>query len=497
MLLLADYPSVLDEEGVKAVVEFSLRVLEEVGFVIENRRMCERLAAEGLRWDGEFGVKFPADKMSAFMDRYAVDAPGGETEGGSSDESTEKGREVSFFGSVGGYPLRWVDPGDGAVKDQTAVSMADIIRLADFLPNIDAIGSVGVPLDIPPLLQPFYVRYLDWRYAEKTLANTYIIWDTRLCPHIVEFCRTVSEMEPEKGGMERFFRANNYLVSPLKYAREEAGQFMWFQEQGYRCTIGNLISMGGTSPATVAGAVGMGVAEMLAISFIHHVFYGDEGFSATTKIAPLDMRTGFMPYGRPEQALAAVAFNQVAEYLGAGDRTSVGTATGAKGTDFECGLNKGLAAGLDLAFNGKVAWSFGKYSTDEVIDPGMMVIEDEFIEALKRFAGGIEVSEETLPLEVVREVGPGGEFLSHPHTMGSFRKEMWLPKFFSGESIEAWTAAGSPNVLGKARRRVLEVLESYHPRGIREETEEALLGLIGKFADALGVSGYVPPQLPD
>jgi len=479
---------VVDSAGVEAIIDFSLKVLAEVGMRIENKTMCAHLKKNGCVWDGEFGIKFPVKLMREYLEkeRTPKSAP------------PPEGRPIEFSGAVGGYPLRWVDPRDCKVKPQTLASMIDLIKLADYLENLDTgIGAIGVPLDIPPLLQPLMIRFLDWRYAEQTLANSYIIWDTRLCPYILEFCQAVSDMEPaEKGGMKRFLRAHNYLVSPLKYTREEAAQFVWFWEKGYRCDVGNLMSMGGTAPATIAGSTGLVIAEMMALAFMHHAFYGDKGFHLMSKVAPLDMRSGYMPYGRPEQFLIDMMMGKVAEALGAADAPSFGTATGAKASDVECGLNKGFAAGLNLAMYGRLGWAYGKFSTDEVIDPRLMVLEDEFITSIKHMAQDVEVSADTMPLDVVKELGPGGEWLSHPHTFEHFRKEMWLPELFSGEAYEAWVNNGSVPVLEKARKKALGIMETYHPRGIRPETEEKLIGLMDKCAKELGITEYKRPKFP-
>jgi trimethylamine--corrinoid protein Co-methyltransferase len=282
----------------------------------------------------------------------------------------------------------------------------------------------------------------------------------------------------------------------LTYSHSEAEQFVWFWQRGYRCTIGNLLSIGGSAPVTLAGAVGMGLAEALALSFLHKAFYGDKGLTLHSGMAPLDMRTANMPYGRPEQILTSVAAGQICDYLGTDDYPCIHGGTAAKGLDVECGLAKGFAAGMQLALFGDVAFSFGLYSTDEVHDPRQIVIENEFVNLMKRIQRGFEVNDETLPLDVVKEVGPGGEFTSHPHTLGHFRRELWMPELLSGMSYEAWVAGGRDTILDKARRKVLEILDTYHPRGMKPETEGALLALIDKAASALGVGDYRRPELP-
>lgn len=476
----------LSEKEVVAIVDHALRIVDEVGMKIENTKMCQHLAAHGCKWDGQNRIWFPRKLMEEHLD-------------------TEKRSNTKDFGEplyrceggISGYPIRYVDPHDLKVRQHTAGTMADLTRVADFMPNIDGIGSVGVPSDIPPLLRPFWMRLIPWRYAGQTLANSYVLWDAQLCPYILEFVQAVAEMEPQQGTFQqRWMRANNYLISPLTYSHAEADQFVWFWERGYRCTIGNLLSIGGSTPVTLAGAVGMGLAEALALSFLHKAFYGDRGLYLHAGMAPLDMRTGYMPYGRPEEALCSIASTQICDYLGTNDGGGTGHGTAAKTADLECGLNKGFMAGLRLALLGDIHWSYGLHSTDELTDPRLVVVENEFVDSLKRFQRGFEVNEKTLALDVVKEVGPGGEFTSHPHTLEHFRNELWTPDMFSGIFYEGWVASGRETILEKARKKVLDILDTYHPRGIKAQTEERLLGLIDRFARDLGIGDYKRPELP-
>ncbi len=473
----------LTEDEMHRIMDFALRVLDEIGMRIENEKMCRRLAEHGAARDGEFGVRFPKKLMLDYLDAERM------------QQRDPKLDEFYFEGGISAYPLNWLDPRDLTIKPQTAQSAADITRLCDWLPNIHGIGSVGVPGDVPPLLRPFWMRFTGWRYAQQTLANSYVIWDKRLCPHILELVDAMIACEPERGGRERWLRANNYLISPLRYCREEAEQFMWFHEHGARCTIGNLISIGGTSPVTIAGAVGIGLAECLALSFLMKAFYGDRGLSLAAGPAVLDMRTGMMPYGRPEETLAKVAATQIAQYFGAPDRGGVAVGTCSKALDFEAGLTIGAGGALDVALLGKLDMFFGPLSTDEFHDPRLIVIQNEYAESLKRLARGFEVNDDTLPFDVVKEVGPGGTFLMHPHTAEHFRKEVWTPTLFSGENLESWKAGSRDTILEKARAVVLDVLDTYHPRGMKPETEETLLTLVDGFAKKLGITDYRRPKV--
>jgi trimethylamine--corrinoid protein Co-methyltransferase len=91
----------------------------------------------------------------------------------------------------------------------------------------------------------------------------------------------------------------------------------------------------------------------------------------------------------------------------------------------------------------------------------MVVMGDEIIGMVKHFLGGVRVDEETLALEVIREVGPGGSFLTHKHTHRNFRKELWLPKLIDRSRRETWLAAGSKTLGDRVRRRVADILAKH------------------------------------
>ena len=159
----------LTEPEIRAIVDYALRILDQVGMEIEHPVMCKHLAEHGADWGGRSRVHFPRRLMEDYLEREKRPP-----------QPSPTAKVLPFEGTIGGYPLRWRDPADGKVKPHTVGSIIDMTRLADWLPNVTAIGSVGVPSDVPALLRPFRMRFIDWRYAERTLANSYVIWDTRL-----------------------------------------------------------------------------------------------------------------------------------------------------------------------------------------------------------------------------------------------------------------------------------------------------------------------------
>jgi trimethylamine--corrinoid protein Co-methyltransferase len=102
------------------------------------------------------------------------------------------------------------------------------------------------------------------------------------------------------------------------------------------------------------------------------------------------------------------------------------------------------------------------------------VIDDEIIGAAFRIARGIEVNEETLAIDVIREIGPGGSFLGHDHTARNFRREFWFPKVTNRETYPGWMAAGGKDMRQRANERARQLLATHHPRPLTPEQEREL-----------------------
>jgi trimethylamine--corrinoid protein Co-methyltransferase len=146
----------------------------------------------------------------------------------------------------------------------------------------------------------------------------------------------------------------------------------------------------------------------------------------------------------------------------------------------------GLEAGIQSAFNtipailaGSLGIEcFGILSGAEMNSPVQLVIDNEYAGALKRFARGFEVNEETLAFDLIKEIGPGGFFAGTEHTVAHYRTEHWQPTIFAREGLNAWLAGERKTAVEKARDICASTLKDYHPAGIDEETEKELLKVI-------------------
>jgi len=121
---------------------------------------------------------------------------------------------------------------------------------------------------------------------------------------------------------------------------------------------------------------------------------------------------------------------------------------------------------------------YGLVSNAEANSPVQLVVDDEYLGAIKRFCAGFEVNEETLAWDLLRQRGIGGNFLDAEHTARHFRREHWQPALFSREPLNAWLAGERKLAADLAREKAEAILRDHHPQGMDEETEQALVQVI-------------------
>jgi trimethylamine--corrinoid protein Co-methyltransferase len=116
----------------------------------------------------------------------------------------------------------------------------------------------------------------------------------------------------------------------------------------------------------------------------------------------------------------------------------------------------------------------------------MIVICDEIISFVRRLLGGIAVTPETLALDVVDEVGPGGNYLSANHTLRHF-KECWYPSIIDRSSYQSWSEAGQPTAIENARQAARDAIANHTPEPLPQATIETLRDLVAAADERAGI----------
>lgn len=458
---------VFTQSEIDLIIAHALRILEEVGCRIPNEKILNILAEHGTRVNFEQAMAwFPRPLIEQFI---AESEPAPVV-----SARTPSGEETRLHFEAGAYPQYYADPRSGKIREHTQQTIIEMTHLVDKLDNITGVYcGMGVPSDVPPRLVPLYQRLSMWKYTQKGWSGKVEI--SELLPYIHEMCQIYADSRSQP--LSDFMVFDFQMISPLQFGREELQQFMYFWERGLPANCGQILSMGGTSPVTLAANMSLQLAEQLIINFIGRVFYNLKHLRMGNSVTVIDMKAGVFQYGRPELGLTHLAFGQIARYFQASFHANSFLAD-AKVPSAEAGMQKALNVIPAILAGSRQLGTVGLLSVDEIGSPIQLILDSEYARALQRFAVGFEVNEEMLAFDLIKAVGPGGNYMAEPHTAKHFRQEHWQPKLFSREMVNGWLNGDRKTDV----ERALAVYENIlaHPPSvyISDETEAALLEVI-------------------
>jgi trimethylamine--corrinoid protein Co-methyltransferase len=242
-----------------------------------------------------------------------------------------------------------------------------------------------------------------------------------------------------------------------------------------------------TGPATLAGNLVVGNAEVItALALIELAFPGAPVFYAAAQTAS-DLRTGAYTGGGPEDFLYGAATNRLADFYNI--PLSMGAfATGAKEPNWQAGLENSLSAFMACISMSDMLLGAGFLHGSRIWSYAQMMLDCEIFSIIHKMMGGIVVNEETLALDTIAAAGPGGNFLTQPHTLKHMR-DIFLPKFMDRRPYNTWEEKGDGArdwALGKAR----QILEKHIPDKLDPKLDEEL----GKMIVALEMDTKNAPQ---
>jgi trimethylamine--corrinoid protein Co-methyltransferase len=111
---------------------------------------------------------------------------------------------------------------------------------------------------------------------------------------------------------------------------------------------------------------------------------------------------------------------------------------------------------------------------DLVVDFPDLVFCNECMAGIRRMARELVVDEDSLALQTMKEVGPGGTFLTHTHTFENFRRELWMPKLLERRNWEAWEKDGGLDIIKVAEKKVLDMLAAKPDKLLSAKTENQI-----------------------
>ena len=294
---------------------------------------------------------------------------------------------------------------------------------------------------------------------------------------------------PAELALKPFLLAYLEPVSPLQHSAEVLRKLLLMVDHGLPFVYAPGPVEGASAPVTSAGSLAMANAEVLSGLAIAQLRRKGAPFVWGSGSGPMDMRTMVGTYASPEFMLHCMAMAELAHYYYHLPVWGFSGCADSKLPDMQAGIESALWILWTALSGANLVHDVGYIESGLTCSYEMMVIGDEVISFVRRLLRGIDLRPETLALEVIDAVGPGGEYLSTDHTADHFRS-VWYPQLFDRRDYHAWAAAGRPTALDNARDIARQAIASHTPLPLPESTMETLRAVVAE-ADA---RAGLPPQ---
>jgi len=445
-----------------------LKILEEVGVKIYNDTALKLLADAGAEID--FDNKLACIPQHLVKESL-VKAPSTirlYSRNGKHDRILEGNRITYNPGSAALYIL---DSKTGEVRRPVPRDLADLVRLTDALKHIQAQSTALVVSDAPEAIVDRYRLYIVLKNSPKT-----IITGTFTIDGLYDMKRM---LEAVVGGEKELARKPMAIFdtcpsAPLKWSELLSQNLIDCAKFRIPAEIISMPQLGATGPATLAGSLVQHNAEFLSGLVMAQltnpgapVIYGG---SPTT----LDPKFATACLGAIETMMLGCSYAQIGKYYGLPTHMYLGLSD-TKVIDAQCGFESGIAIVLGALAGINVISGPGMLNFENCQSLEKLVVDDAICGMALRLVEGVRVDDETLALDLIRKVGPGGMYLAEKHTLQWFKKEQYIPsQLIDRQEFKAWKTAGSKDTAQRAREIVERTLKEHQPEPLPPDIEKDL-----------------------
>jgi trimethylamine--corrinoid protein Co-methyltransferase len=463
----------LGEDDKAAIYEAALQIMATVGQRVLHPEALELLRAAGAEIVEPDLVKVPRELVEKAR-RTAP--PVVDVYSRTGEHAMALGRHNTYFGN-GSAVTSVYDLETGEHRPTTLADGEMAARLCDALPQVDFVMAYAHPGDYDP-----HVALLESFRA--MVANT-----TKPLCVVAENRRDLAVMTgvaaAVRGG-DAELAAKPYFVlyleptSALKHPVESLDKLLFCADHGIPAIYSPAPLAGGTAPITVAGQVAQGTAESLLGLVVHQLRKPGAPFLFGIGPAVLDMATSQSSYNAPEYLMGYVCAVEMARWLDLPNWGYAGT-TDAQLIDAQAGMEAAELTFLSLATGSNLNHDLGYLDFGMTGSLELVVLTDEYLALNRKLFAGVEVTPETLAVDVVRDVGPGGDFLSHRTTAKQVRKAQWRPTILNRQGRARWLEEGGLDLREKARRKALKLLAEHEPAPLPAEVAARIDELVAGF----------------
>jgi trimethylamine--corrinoid protein Co-methyltransferase len=311
-------------------------------------------------------------------------------------------------------------------------------------------------------------------------------WDEVGLADIIAMAQVVAG-SADQLSLNPFFLLYLEPVSPLQHSQAAVRKLLSMADLGLPVVYAPGSLDGATAPVTAAGSLAMSGAEILSGLVIAQLRHKGTPFVWGGGAGPLDMRTAVCTYGSPEFMLHCMALAELGHHYYRMPVWGFSGCSDSKLPDIQAGIESALWILCTALSGANLVHDVGYVESGLTCSYEMIVICDEVIGFVRRLMGGIELTRETMALDVIHEVGPGGSYIETLHTLRHF-EEVWYPRLFDRRTYSPWVEAGKPTAIKKANEVAREAVSKHEPSPLSDATLDTLRNIITEADARAGVS---------
>lgn len=423
--------NILSTEDVENIHTTTLDVIESVGVRFPSKKALDILEENGAYVDRDLMIaKIPGTIVEKFMAK----APQSFTLA-AIDPNLDLPLDGnhSYLGTDG-CGVEIIDIDTNTRRRTTKNDLVDVSKVADYLGEI-AFHWVAISAqDCSPVSRSLHELEAIWRVSGKHVQTESIVTESEM--------NAAVQMATVMAGGAFTLRERPVLsimqctVSPLGHDKGSLEAAMIAARYGIPVGFMTMASAGSTGPITLAGNLVVGNAEVIsALTLMQMVAPGCPVFYAAAQTA-VDLRSGAYTGGGPEDFLFGAATNRLADYYHI--PLSMGAfATGAKEPDWQAAVDNSLSSFMAASTLSDMLLGAGLLHGSRIFSYEMLLLDAEIWSILVNMFKGIQINDQTLAMDVIRSVGPGGNYLGELHTR-EFMKNRWIPSLMDRRSYEVW-----------------------------------------------------------
>lgn len=396
------------------------------------------------------------------------------------------GQTGSHFGGGAGGP-KTLDPDTGKCRTTYVEDIDEMARVVDALPNIEWMFTAPTHPTVPGLVADKVSHLHAVLNTSKPIACC--INNAASLREMLRVCTMIAG--GEKAFRDKpFFVGSTEPVTPLSQEKDATEYSILCAEKGIPQFVYSMPMAGATTPATYPGALVMGMAEVLSQLVVLQYKYPGAPVIFGSMPNGMDMRTTIYPYGAPELSLLVAALTEISHYyklpiLGTAGCTDSDIIDAQTAAEVTYQILMSALSGADFVHDiGVMHWG-------RVLSTELTVLCDEIIDMVKVSMGGIEINEETLPLDLIDRIGPRGTYISEKHTLKHFRK-FWAPRFFDRSVVKDENTKRCHDLL---REKTIALQNTHQPKPLPEDLVKELKKVEASWFKQIGAE-YKYPERP-